>query len=41
MRLAADLPITIKGMFNLLATELPCPHRVQRYLAVINQRRPH
>jgi|GEM_PF-3531335 len=29
MRLAADTPITIEGMFNLLATEPPCLHRVQ------------
>ena len=29
MRPAADTPITIEDMFNLLVTEPPCPHSVQ------------
>ncbi len=29
MRLAVDTPVTIEGMFNLLATELKCLHRIQ------------
>ena len=29
MRLTADTPVAIEGMSNVLATELPCLHRVQ------------